>query len=149
VELMQQRSLFLKLLCVLDALFKLLESYYGIWIRGFFFFFSLGGATYCAPWRDFTGVMGPLNQTTWIATRTTRNIYRCILTLGLRSTFWHSSGGSDTPSHLASNYQCACVHMEQWSMGVPLCTDHKFQAILPSYESDYYFEFMLVAQSYF
>jgi hypothetical protein len=30
MEWMQQRSLFLKLLCVLDALLKLLESYYGI-----------------------------------------------------------------------------------------------------------------------
>jgi hypothetical protein len=39
---MQQRSLFLKLLCVLDALLKLLESYYGIKVvqmnRGLLFF---------------------------------------------------------------------------------------------------------------
>jgi hypothetical protein len=31
---MQQRSLFLKLLCALDALLKLLESYYGIFKGG-------------------------------------------------------------------------------------------------------------------
>jgi hypothetical protein len=54
---MQQRSLFLKLLCVLDALLKLLESYYG---TGLFSFFR--GLNYRAPWRDFTGAMAPLKS---------------------------------------------------------------------------------------
>jgi hypothetical protein len=61
-----------ELLCVLDALLKLLESYYAIlrwfkWIGGsfkfilffiLFYFIFLGGANYRAPWRDFMGTMG-------------------------------------------------------------------------------------------
>jgi hypothetical protein len=71
---MEKRSLFSKLLCVLDAFLKLLESYYVIlrWfnIRGSFFFYFkylFRGRKLSRPWRDFTGTSAMvLNQKAYL-----------------------------------------------------------------------------------